>query len=110
MGSYYLYIDIKMYTCVLIYRGILWKPVSYMYFTVDKLFETPGFRPIISCDACVNLEKFIHFIGNENLLENYSKTAKIKPIFDYFVSRFKIFLPQVERYLLMNHCCYGKVD
>ena len=55
-----------MHICALIYRGILWKPVSYMYFTIEKLFETPGFRPIISCDACVNLEKFIHFIGNEN--------------------------------------------
>ena len=78
-----------MYICALIYRGILWKPVSYMYFTTDKLFETPRFRSIISRDACVNLEKFIHFIDNESLPENYSKTAKIKPIFDYFVSRFQ---------------------
>ena len=65
-----------------------------MYFTTDKLFETPGFRSIISCDACINLEKFIHFIDNERLPENYSKTAKIKPIFDYFVSRFQnLFTP-----------------
>ena len=88
------YIDIKMYICALKYRGILWKPASYMYFTTDKLFETPGFRSIISRDAFVNLEKFIHFIDNECLPENNSKTAKIKSIFDYFVSRFQnLFTP-----------------
>ena len=30
-----------------------------MYFTMDKLFETPGFPYIICRDACVNLEKII---------------------------------------------------
>ena len=59
-----------------------------MYF-MSKLFETPGFHSIISHDACVNLEQSVHFIGNESLPENYSKNAKIKPIFDYFVSRFQ---------------------
>ena len=63
-----------------------------MYFTMVKLFETPGFR-YISRDACVNLEKFIHFIDNESLPENYSKTAKIKLIFEYFVSRFQKLFP-----------------
>ena len=63
-----------------------------MYFTMDKLFETPGFR-YSSRDACVNLEKFIHFIDNESLPENYSKTAKIKLIFEYFVSRFQKLSP-----------------
>ena len=54
---------------------------------------TLGFRSIISRDACVNLEKFIHFMYNDSL-QNYSKTAKIKPIFDYFVSRFQnLFTP-----------------
>ena len=62
-----------------------------MYFTTDKLFETPGFHSIISRDACVN---FIHFIDNESLAKNYFKTAKLKPIFDYFLSRFqKLFTP-----------------
>ena len=78
-----------MYICALIYQGILWKPASYMYFTTDKLFEAPGFRSVISRDACVYLEKFINFIDNESLPENYSKTGKMKPIFYYFVSRFQ---------------------
>ena len=65
-----------------------------MYFTMYKLFETPGFPYIICRDACVNLEKIIYFIDNESLPENYSKTTKIKPIFEYFVSRFqKLFTP-----------------
>ena len=35
-----------------------------------------------------------YFIDNESLPENYSKTTKIKPIFEYFVSRFqKLFTP-----------------
>ena len=75
----------------MIYPGILWKPASYIYFTTDKLFETPGFHSIISRDACVN---FIHFIDNESLAENYFETEKLKPIFDYFVSRFQeLFTP-----------------
>ena len=65
-----------MYIDALIYRGILWKPASYMYFTTDKLFKTPGFCSIISCDACVNLEKIIHFIKNQNLPENHTKLQK----------------------------------
>ena len=67
-----------------------------------KLFETPGFPYIICRDACVNLEKIIYFIDNESLPENYSKTTKIKPIFEYFVSRFQKLFTHIEIYLSMN--------
>ena len=77
------YLDIKMYICTLIHQGILWKPA-----------KAPGFHSIISHDACINLEKFIHFIDNESLPEKYSRTARINSIFDYFVSCFqKLFTP-----------------
>ena len=77
------YLDTKMYICALMYQGILWKPA-----------KTPGFHSVISHDACVNLEKFIYFIDNESLPEKYSRTVKINPIYDYFVSCFqKLFTP-----------------
>ena len=47
-----------------------------MYFTTDKLFKTPGFCSINSWDACVNLEKIIHCIKNQNLPENHTKLQK----------------------------------
>ena len=36
------------------------------------------------------IEKFLHFVDNRTLGENYEKIAKIKPIHDYLLQRFSL--------------------
>ena len=44
----------------------------------------------------VLLEKFLHFVNNEELGDSYNKAAKIQPILEKLVERFKL-LCQLER-------------
>ena len=43
-----------------------------MYDTNDKIFETPGFRKIISQNRLVLIEKYIHFVDISELGESLS--------------------------------------
>ena len=40
--------DIRLYIATLLCRGVIHKPIYHMYYTNDKIFETPTFRKIIS--------------------------------------------------------------
>ena len=44
----------------------------------------------------VLLEKFLHFVNNEEPGDSYNKAAKIQPILEKLVERFKL-LRQLER-------------
>ena len=35
--------DIRLYIATLLHRRIVYKPIYYMYYTNDKIFERPGF-------------------------------------------------------------------
>ena len=74
---------------MLIYRGLVYKPREYLYYTKNKLFETPGFRRIISQNKLVLLEKFLHFRDNDELPHEYNKSAKIQPVLALLIELFK---------------------
>ena len=84
---------IRLYLAALIYLGILYKPKKHFYYTKKNLFETPEFR---SQNKMVLLEKFLHFVNNEEPGDSYNKAAKIQPILEKLVERFKL-LCQLER-------------
>ena len=84
---------IRLYLAALIYLGILYKPKKHFYYTKKNLFETPEFR---SQNKMVLLEKFLHVVNNEELGDSYNKAAKIQPILEKLVERFKL-LCQLER-------------
>ena len=88
--------EIRLYLAALIYRGVLGKPKEHLYYIKNKIFETPGFRRIISHDKMVLLEKFLHFDDNEELGDSYNKAAKIQPVLEKLVKRFKL-LYKLER-------------
>ena len=79
--------EIRMYLAALIYRGMLYKPKEHLYYTKNKLFETPGFRRIISQNK---MEKFLYFVDNEEFSVSYNKASKIQPILEKLVERFKL--------------------
>ena len=37
--------DMKVYAAIVLYQGIVWKPMYEMYYTTDTLFSTPGLKP-----------------------------------------------------------------
>ena len=84
---------IRLYLAALIYLRILYKPKKHFYYTKKNLFETPEFR---SQNKMVLLEKFLPFVNNEELGDSYNKAAKIQPILEKHVERFKL-LCQLER-------------
>ena len=45
---------------------------------------------ILSYNKFTLIEKFLHFIDNRILGENYEKIAKIKPVHDYLSQRFSL--------------------
>ena len=93
--------EIRLYIAVLIYRGLVYKPREHLYYTKNKLFQTPGFRRILSQNKLVLLEKFLHFCNNQELPENYNKTAKIQPVLEMLNKRFKLLI-NLERDLSID--------
>ena len=67
-----------------------------MYYTQDKLFETPGFKRIIQQNKLVLIEKYINFVDIGEIGNEYNRSAKIKPIHAYLVDRWQS--------LLTNEC------
>ncbi|XP_065664603.1 piggyBac transposable element-derived protein 4-like [Hydra vulgaris] len=86
--------DIRLYIAFILYRGILWKPTHAMYFSTNPLFDTPLIRKVLSFDRFCLVEKFLHFVDNSSLPIHFCKKAKIKPIYDYLVNKFKtLYIP-----------------
>ncbi|XP_065674004.1 piggyBac transposable element-derived protein 4-like [Hydra vulgaris] len=86
--------DIRLYIAFILYRGILWKPTHAMYFSTNPLFDTPIIRKVLSFDRFCLIEKFLHFVDNSSLPIHFCKKAKIKPIYDYLVNKFKtLYIP-----------------
>ena len=81
--------DIPLYIATLLYRGVVHKPIYHMYYTNDKIFETPGFRKIISQNKLVLIEKYIHFVDISELGESYNRSSKIHPMHKYIVERWQ---------------------
>ena len=81
--------DIPLYIAALLYRGVVHKPIYHMYYTNDKIFETPGFRKIISQNKLVLIEKYIHFVDISELGESYNRSSKIHPMHKYIVERWQ---------------------
>ncbi|XP_047141066.2 piggyBac transposable element-derived protein 4-like [Hydra vulgaris] len=86
--------DIRLYIAFILYRGILWKPTNAMYFSTNPLFDTPLIRKVLSFDKFCLIEKFLHFVDNSSLPIHSCKKAKIEPIYDYLVNKFKtLYIP-----------------
>ena len=82
--------DIDLYFTMLLYHGVVHKPIYHMYYMNDKIFETPGFRRIISQNKLVLIEKYIHFVDISELIiiiriRSYNHSSKIHPIHKYIV-------------------------
>ena len=88
--------EVRLYLAAFIYRGMLYKPNEHIYHCKNKLFEAPGFQRIISQNELVLLERFLHFVGDEELGDSYNKAARIQPILDKLVEQFN-FLLELER-------------
>ncbi|XP_065658117.1 piggyBac transposable element-derived protein 4-like [Hydra vulgaris] len=85
--------DIRLHFAVIIYCGIIRKPKLRMYYTKSKLFETPGFKSILSQNKLLLLERFLHFVDISSFVDkSYTKDIKIKYIQEYIVNRWKIML------------------
>lgn len=50
-------------------QGIVWKPWLMDYFTLHPLLEIPEIQNIFSFNRLVLLQKFLHFVDNENTSE-----------------------------------------
>ena len=93
MNYYYVILQISAAILPQLYRGgVLQKPTVYMYYTQDKLFETPGFKKILTQNKLVLIEKYIHFVDISQLDSQYNRTAKIEPIHTYLVERWQSLL------------------
>ena len=84
--------DIRLYIATLLYRSIIHKSVAYMYYSQEKLFETPGFKRIMSQNKLVLIEKYIHFVDISELGNTYNRSAKIEPVHAYLVERWQSLL------------------
>ena len=82
--------EIRLLIGFILYQGVVWKPTYAHYFTANKLFETPGTRNLMSYNRFVNIDRFLHFVDNEELGDSYAKAAKISPIWDYMNERFQL--------------------
>ena len=65
------------------YHGVVWKPSYAHYYTENAIFATPVISKILSYNRFLFIKKFLHFVANRTLGENYEKIAKIKPVHDY---------------------------
>ncbi|XP_065652095.1 piggyBac transposable element-derived protein 4-like [Hydra vulgaris] len=84
--------DIRMYLAVLKYRGLLHKPRNDWYYSKNLLITTPGFRRLMSQNKLLLIEKYLHFVDNQELEENYNRSAKIQPVLVSLIEHFKLLL------------------
>ena len=82
--------DMKMYAAIVLYQGIIWKPMYEMYYTTGTLFSTPGLKSYMSYNKFKLIDKFLHFVDNEELGDSYAKSAKIQPVWDYMNERYSM--------------------
>ena len=75
--------DICLYIATLLYHAVVHKPILHMYYSNDKIFETPSFRKIISQNKLEFIEKYIHLVDISELGERYNRSSKIHPIHIY---------------------------
>ena len=72
-----------------------------MYYTKNILFSTPGVPAIIPQQKFILIEKYLHFVDNSTLTPELGRRAKIAPIFDYLVDKFRCnYIP--ERYVSID--------
>ena len=103
-------IDIRLYIALLLYRAIIHKAISYMYYTQDRLFETPRFKRILPQKRLLLIEKYVHFVDIAELGNTYCRYAKIEPIHSYLVERWQSLLAlecevSVDETLLLRKGC-----
>ena len=101
--------EIRLFIASILYRGVDQKPVAHIFYTKNKLFETPGFTKILPQDRLVVSEKYIYFVDISILGESYNRSAKIEPIHEYLVERWQSLLTHKKISLLMKPCFSGKV-
>ena len=88
--------EIRLFIASILYRGVDQKPVAHIFYTKNKLFETPGFTKILPQDRLVVSEKYIYFVDISILGESYNRSAKIEPIHEYLVERWQSLLTLEE--------------
>ena len=98
--------DIRLYIAVLIYRGLIWKPTIHMYYTKNILFSTPRVPAIMPQQKFILSENYLHFVDNITLTPELGRRAKVAPIFDYLVDKFRYnYIPErnvsIEESLLL---------
>ena len=59
--------EVYLYTALIFYRGVVWKPTYEMYYMKDDVFTTPFVTKILSYDRFLLIDRFIHFCDNESL-------------------------------------------
>ena len=77
-----------------------------MYYTTDILFSTPGLKQFMSYNKFKLIDKFLHFVDNNELGDNYPNASKIQPLWDHFNKLYlKLYTPKKS----MNLYCCGWV-
>ena len=77
--------DIRSYIAMLLYHGVVHKPIYHMYYTNDKISETPGFRKLF---PSVNS----YLLRNTSTLSIYQNLVKVTIVHP----------PRTNSYLLRN--------
>ena len=69
-----------------------------MYYTTDTFFSTPGLKLYMLYNKFKLLDKFLHFVDDEELGDNYPRPAKIQLVWDYVNSKFLMLYMTKTRY------------
>lgn len=91
--------ELRVFIAIILYQGIIQKPVLDMYWTSSMLLATPYVRLLMSRDRFSLLLRCLHFA--DNLAMPSLGTAaersfqKVKVFFDYVISKFSsVYLPE----------------
>lgn len=103
-------INICLYITSLLYCDIIHKPIVYMYYTWDKLFEAPGFKSTLQQNKLVLIWKYVYFIDIIELGDTYSWSTKINLFILISLNAGSHFSLLKVKFLLMKHCSFGRVD
>ena len=87
---------------------MLYKPKEHYIIVRINFFETPGFRRIIFQNKMTMLEKFLHFVDNEELGDSYNKSVKIQSILDKITQQFKFLLELGSNVSIDKPSSFGK--
>lgn len=87
---------------------MLYKPKEHYIIVRINFFETPGFRRIIFQNKITMLEKFLHFVDNEELGDSYNKSVKIQSILDKITQQFKFLLELGSNVSIDEPSSFGK--